>query len=83
MARNWAIAIGMNQYDFLPDPLLFAVSDAVAMQRFLCEQAGFPAEQVLLCGDGSETRLSSWLGLGAISRNSQTSGFFWGLGRSR
>ena len=55
MANNWAIVVGINQYKFLPQaPLKFAVADALAMRSFLCEEAGFKPEQVLLCGDGGE-----------------------------
>ncbi len=53
MANNWAIVVGINYYDFLPNASLrFAVADALAMRKFLCEEAGFDAEKVLLCGDG-------------------------------
>jgi formylglycine-generating enzyme required for sulfatase activity/uncharacterized caspase-like protein len=53
MANNWAIVVGINEYEFLPNASLkFAVADALAMQKFLCEEAGFDAEKVLLCGDG-------------------------------
>jgi GUN4-like/Caspase domain len=52
--NNWAIVVGVNDYDFLPEASLrFAVKDALAMKAFLCEEAGFPEKQVLLCGDGS------------------------------
>jgi Caspase domain len=55
MANNWAIVVGINQYKFLPQaPLKFAVADALAMRSFLCEEAGFKPDQVLLCGDGGE-----------------------------
>ena len=55
MANNWAIVVGINQYKFLPQaPLKFAVADALAMRSFLCEEAGFKPNQVLLCGDGGE-----------------------------
>jgi GUN4-like/Caspase domain len=54
MANNWAIVVGVNDYDFLPEASLrFAVNDALAMKAWLCDQAGFPETQVLLCGDGS------------------------------
>ncbi|MFM2432786.1 MAG: hypothetical protein RLZZ511_4000 [Cyanobacteriota bacterium] len=54
MGNNWAIVVGVNDYDFLPEASLrFAVKDALAMKAFLCEEAGFPEKQVLLCGDGS------------------------------
>jgi hypothetical protein len=53
-ANNWVIVVGVNDYDFLPEASLrFAVKDALAMKAFLCEEAGFPEKQVLLCGDGS------------------------------
>lgn len=55
MANNWAIAVGINHYDFLPEASLsFAVQDALAMRRFLQDEANFAPEQVLLCGDGVE-----------------------------
>jgi uncharacterized caspase-like protein len=53
MANNWAIVVGINHYDFLPNASLkFAAADALAMQHFLCKEAGFDAEKILLCGDG-------------------------------
>ena len=55
MANNWAIVVGINTYKFLPNASLkFAGQDALAMRQFLCEEAGFAAHQVLLCGDGAE-----------------------------
>jgi GUN4-like/Caspase domain len=52
MANNWAIAVGINQYEFLPEASLsFAAQDALAMRQFLCAEAGFQEKQVLLCGD--------------------------------
>jgi Caspase domain len=54
MANNWAIVVGINTYKFLPKASLkFAEQDALAMRQFLCEEAGFAADQVLLCGDGA------------------------------
>jgi uncharacterized caspase-like protein len=54
MANNWAIAVGINNYEFLPNaPLRFAENDAVEMQRFLCEDANFEPDKVMLCGDGA------------------------------
>ncbi|MGB8702809.1 MAG: GUN4 domain-containing protein [Thermosynechococcaceae cyanobacterium] len=52
---DWAIIIGINQYDFLPtdDHLKYAVNDAVKVRQFLCEQAKFPQENVLLCCDST------------------------------
>ncbi len=53
MANNWAIVVGINNYEFLSNnPLRFAENDAFAMQRFLCEDAQFDPGKVLLCGDG-------------------------------
>ena len=50
---DWAIVIGVNQYEFLPsnDHLKYAVNDAIKVRSFLCENAKFPAENVLLCCD--------------------------------
>ena len=51
--NNWAIVVGINQYEHLPpdDHLKYAVKDAVKVRQFLCEQAQFPQENVLLCCD--------------------------------
>ena len=51
--NNWAIVVGINQYEHLPsdDHLKYAVKDALAMQAFLCDQAQFPADNVLVCCD--------------------------------
>jgi uncharacterized caspase-like protein len=63
MAKNWAIAIGINQYELLPKTahLSYAVRDAELMGEFLCRTAGFPAENILLCTDASSAigRLST------------------------
>jgi uncharacterized caspase-like protein/type II secretory pathway pseudopilin PulG len=40
MAKNWAIAIGINQYEFL-QPLNYAKRDAQLIQEFLHTEAGF------------------------------------------
>jgi GUN4-like/Caspase domain len=54
MANNWAIVVGINNYKFLPNASLkFAMQDALAIRQFLCEEAGFAADQVLRCGDGA------------------------------
>jgi len=56
MAENdSAIVIGINEYVFLPadDHLKYAVNDAVKVRQFLCEQAKFPQENVLLCCDSA------------------------------
>lgn len=38
MANNWAIVVGVNKYDFLPEASLkFAVADALAMKSFLAD----------------------------------------------
>ncbi|GEM_PF-815900 len=51
--NNWAIVVGINEYEHLPadDHLKYAVKDALAMQAFLCNQAQFPAANVLVCCD--------------------------------
>jgi len=51
--NNWAIVVGINQYEHLPpdDHLKYAVKDAMQVQKFLCEQAQFLNENVLLCCD--------------------------------
>lgn len=52
MANNWAIVVGINHYDFLPNASLkFAAADALAMRKFLCEEAGFDSDKVTLCGN--------------------------------
>jgi uncharacterized caspase-like protein len=53
--NDWAIVIGINAYEFLPadDHLKYAVNDAVKVRQFLCEQAKFPQENVLLCCDNA------------------------------
>jgi formylglycine-generating enzyme required for sulfatase activity/uncharacterized caspase-like protein len=50
MAKNWAIAIGINQYNYL-QPLNYAKRDAELIQDFLYKEAGF--EQVILFSDDS------------------------------
>jgi uncharacterized caspase-like protein len=50
MSKNWAIVIGVNQYEFLP-PLQYAKRDAELMARFLRAEAGF--ERVVLFSDDS------------------------------
>jgi len=52
MANHWAIAIGINQYQFL-QPLSYAQQDAQALHDFLVGEAGFAAEQCLLLTDTS------------------------------
>ncbi|QLE58405.1 SUMF1/EgtB/PvdO family nonheme iron enzyme [Nostoc sp. TCL26-01] len=50
MVKNWAIAIGINQYDLL-QPLNYAKRDAQLMQQFLGNEAGF--EKVFYFSDDS------------------------------
>ena len=50
MAKNWAIAIGINQYDYL-QPLNYAKRDAQLMQEFLSNEAGF--ERIFFFSDDS------------------------------
>ena len=54
--RHWAISIGINQYQFL-QPLSYAQHDAQAIQQFLVEAGGVPAEQCLLL---TETSPPQW-----------------------
>ncbi|WP_442948848.1 SUMF1/EgtB/PvdO family nonheme iron enzyme [Nostoc sp.] len=52
MAKNWAISIGINQYDYL-QPLNYAKRDAQLMQEFLSKEAGF--ERIFFfCDDSPE-----------------------------
>jgi Caspase domain len=59
--HNWGIVIGINQYEHLSqnDHLRYAVSDAIAMQNFLCDRARFPRDNVLVCCDDASGSLSS------------------------
>lgn len=41
MAQNWAVVIGINQYEHLQRPLKYATRDAELMRDFLCNEAGF------------------------------------------
>jgi formylglycine-generating enzyme required for sulfatase activity/uncharacterized caspase-like protein len=50
MVKNYAIAIGINRYDFL-QPLRFAQRDAELMQKFLQGEAGF--EKIFFFSDNS------------------------------
>jgi uncharacterized caspase-like protein len=52
MANNWAIAIGVNQYQFF-QPLGCAQADAEALKDFLVIEAGFLQQQCLLMTDTS------------------------------
>lgn len=52
MANNWAIAIGINQYQFF-QPLRYAQSDAETFRQVLISEAGFLPQQCLLMTDTS------------------------------
>ena len=41
MARNWAVVIGINEYEHLQRPLKYAKRDAELMRDFLYNEAGF------------------------------------------
>ena len=41
MAKNWAVVIGINEYEHLQRPLKYAKRDAELMRNFLCNEAGF------------------------------------------
>jgi formylglycine-generating enzyme required for sulfatase activity len=59
MANNWAIVVGINEYEFsssLP-PLRYADRDALAMRQFLYEKGGFEAENILICGNRAEEEI--------------------------
>jgi len=70
MGRNWAISIGINNYDFSHN-LNYAKRDAELMRDFLVKEAGF--EQVLLFSEdspdyaGKSTR-PSFINLRAVLR---------------
>ncbi|MBE9207483.1 SUMF1/EgtB/PvdO family nonheme iron enzyme [Nostoc sp. LEGE 06077] len=50
MAKNWAIAVGINRYDYL-QPLNYAKRDAELIQQFLRTEAGF--ERIFFFSDDS------------------------------
>ena len=52
MAKLWAIAIGINQYQYFQS-LGYAQSDAEVLRDFLVKQAGWTEEQCLLMTDSS------------------------------
>ena len=52
MANHWAIAIGINQYQFF-QPLSYAQADAQALWQFLVEEAGWSVDECLLLTDTS------------------------------
>lgn len=51
MAKNWAIAIGINEYEHLARPLQYAQRDAELMRDWLQHRAGF--EKVYYYADNS------------------------------
>ncbi len=56
MAKNWAIAIGINHYTNLQS-LNYAKRDAECMRNFFQQEAGF--EQVFLFTDDSPAEVST------------------------
>jgi Caspase domain len=52
MANQACISIGINQYQFLP-PLGYGMADAVAMEQFFVDAAGWSPSQCLLLTDTS------------------------------
>jgi uncharacterized caspase-like protein len=52
MANQTCISIGINQYQFLP-PLGYGLADAVSMERFFVDAAGWSPSQCLLLTDTS------------------------------
>ena len=52
MANQTCISIGINQYQFLP-PLSYGMADAVAIEHFFIDAAGWDRQQCLLLTDMS------------------------------
>lgn len=52
MANHWAIAVGINQYQFF-QPLSYAQRDAQALRNLLVEYAGFSPDRCLLLTENS------------------------------
>jgi uncharacterized caspase-like protein len=50
--KKWAIAIGINQYQFF-QPLSYAQQDAQALKAFLVNEAGFAPDRCILLSDTS------------------------------
>lgn len=84
--RQWAISVGINQYQFF-QPLSYAQHDAQAIQQFLIEDADVPAEQCLLLTETSPPQwgkstypdrvtIQSWLDL-LIQRYVQPGDVLW------
>lgn len=57
MNNYWAIAIGINQYQYF-QPLNYAQRDAQEFQDFLVEEAGFAADHCFLLTDGAQAMIS-------------------------
>jgi hypothetical protein len=95
MANHWAIAVGINQYQFF-QPLSYAQRDAQALRNLLVEYAGFSPDRCLLLTENSppvlgrptypsKENLQGWIDL--LSRNFLQPGdllwcFFSGYGVS-
>jgi uncharacterized caspase-like protein len=54
MAKNWAVVVGINEYEHLSRPLKYAKRDAELMRDFLCNEAGF--EQVYHFSEDSSNK---------------------------
>lgn len=52
MAKNWAICVGINNYENL-QPLRYAVNDADALRHWLISKAGFSEKRVYYFADNS------------------------------
>jgi uncharacterized caspase-like protein len=50
MTNHWALIVGINQYQFL-QPLLYAQQDALSLQSFLVNTAGFDPGHCILLSD--------------------------------
>lgn len=57
MSNCWAIAIGINQYQYF-QPLNYAQRDAQALRDFLVEEARMPSDQCFLITDSAESVLT-------------------------
>jgi WD40 repeat protein/uncharacterized caspase-like protein len=62
MANNWAIVIGINDYQHHPErKLKYAVNDAQKMSNFLSQQTGFGEAHVIRClGDATHQGSSTY-----------------------
>ncbi|MGA7937885.1 MAG: hypothetical protein WCA35_30325 [Kovacikia sp.] len=52
MMKKWAIAVGINQYQFF-QPLSYAQQDAQALKAFLVHEAGFAPDRCIVLSDTS------------------------------